>query len=56
MITLAESGAVRQSARRRGMLAGRVGAVMIARALAPTRRSDEILRDVREAVRERRLL
>jgi len=38
------------------MLAGRVGAVMIARALAPTRRSDEILRDVREAVRERRLV
>jgi TetR/AcrR family transcriptional repressor of nem operon len=33
-----------------------VGAVMIARALGPTPRSDEILRDVREAVRERRLL
>jgi TetR/AcrR family transcriptional regulator, transcriptional repressor for nem operon len=33
-----------------------VGAVMIARALGPTPRSDELLRDVREAVRERRLL
>jgi TetR/AcrR family transcriptional repressor of nem operon len=33
-----------------------VGAVMIARALGPTPRSHELLRDVREAVRERRLL
>jgi TetR/AcrR family transcriptional repressor of nem operon len=33
-----------------------VGAVTIARALGPTPRSDELLRDVREAVRERRLL
>jgi TetR/AcrR family transcriptional repressor of nem operon len=33
-----------------------VGAVMIARALGPTPRSDEILRDVRDVVRERRLL
>jgi hypothetical protein len=33
-----------------------VGAVMIARALGPTPRSDEVLQDVREAVRERRLL
>jgi len=37
-------------------LSAMVGAVMIARALGPTRRSDEILRDVREAIRERRLL
>jgi TetR/AcrR family transcriptional regulator, transcriptional repressor for nem operon len=37
-------------------LSAMVGAVMIARALGPTTRSDEILRDVREAVRERRLL
>ncbi|MGO9819306.1 MAG: TetR/AcrR family transcriptional regulator [Solirubrobacteraceae bacterium] len=37
-------------------LSAMVGAVMIARALGPTQRSDEILRDVREAVRERRLL
>jgi TetR/AcrR family transcriptional regulator, transcriptional repressor for nem operon len=37
-------------------LSAMVGAVMIARALGPTPRSDEILRDVREAVRERRLL
>jgi len=37
-------------------LSAMVGAVMIARALGPTERSDEILRDVREAVRERRLL
>ena len=37
-------------------LSAMVGAVMIARALGPTARSDEILRDVREAVRERRLL
>ena len=35
-------------------LSAMVGAVMIARALGPTARSDEILRDVREAVRERR--
>ena len=37
-------------------LSAMVGAVMIARALGPTARSDEILRDVREAVGERRLL
>jgi TetR/AcrR family transcriptional repressor of nem operon len=37
-------------------LSAMVGAVMIARALGPTTRSDEILRDVREAVRARRLL
>jgi len=36
-------------------LSAMVGALMIARALGPTPRSDEILRDVREAVRERRL-
>ena len=35
-------------------LSAMVGAVMIARALGPTTRSDEILRDVRAAVRERR--
>ena len=46
------------AARRRATLtlSAMVGAVMIARALGPTPRSDEILRDVREAVRERRLL
>jgi TetR/AcrR family transcriptional regulator, transcriptional repressor for nem operon len=45
-------------ARRRAIvtLSAMVGAVMISRALGPTPRSDEILRDVREAVRERRLL
>jgi hypothetical protein len=32
-----------------------LGAVMIARALGPTPRSDEILRDVRVAAREHRL-
>jgi hypothetical protein len=37
-------------------LSAMVGAMLIARALGPTPRSDEILRDVREAVRERRLL
>ena len=37
-------------------LSAMVGAVVIARALGPTPRSDELLRDVREAVRERRLL
>jgi TetR/AcrR family transcriptional regulator, transcriptional repressor for nem operon len=37
-------------------LSAMVGAVMIARALGPTKRSDELLCDVREAVRERRLL
>jgi TetR/AcrR family transcriptional repressor of nem operon len=37
-------------------LSAMVGAVMIARALGPTPRSDEVLHDVREAVRERRLL
>jgi TetR/AcrR family transcriptional repressor of nem operon len=37
-------------------LSAMVGALMIARALGPTPRSDEILREVREAVRERRLL
>ena len=36
-------------------LSAMIGALMIARALGPTPRSDEILRDVREAVRERRL-
>ena len=45
-------------ARRRATvtLSAMVGAVMIARALGPTSGSDEILRDVREAVRERRLV
>jgi hypothetical protein len=33
-----------------------VGALMIARALGPTPSSDAILRDVREAVRDRRLV
>jgi len=44
------------AARRRATvtLSAMVGAVIIARALGPTARSDEILRDVREAVRERR--
>jgi TetR/AcrR family transcriptional regulator, transcriptional repressor for nem operon len=37
-------------------LSAMVGAVMIARALGPTPRSEEILRVVREAVRERRLI
>jgi hypothetical protein len=37
-------------------LSAMVGAVTLARALGPTPRSDELLRDVREAVRERRLL
>ena len=37
-------------------LSAMVGAVMIARALGPNPRSDELLQDVREAVRERRLL
>jgi TetR/AcrR family transcriptional regulator, transcriptional repressor for nem operon len=37
-------------------LSAMVGAVMIARALGPTPGSDELLRDVRDAVRERRLL
>src|ERR1700733_5081433 len=37
-------------------LSAMVGAVMIARALGSTPRSDELLRHVREAVRERRLL
>jgi TetR/AcrR family transcriptional regulator, transcriptional repressor for nem operon len=37
-------------------LSAMVGAVMIARALGPTPRSDELLQGVREAVRERRLL
>ena len=32
-------------------LSAMIGALMIARALGPTTRSDEILRDVREAVR-----
>ena len=36
-------------------LSAMVGAVMLARALGPTARSDEILHDVREAVRERRI-
>ncbi|MGZ6638433.1 MAG: TetR/AcrR family transcriptional regulator [Solirubrobacteraceae bacterium] len=46
------------AARRRATatLSAMVGAVMIARALGPTLGSDEILRDVREAVGERRLL
>ena len=45
-------------ARRRATvtLSAMVGAVTIARALGPTPRSDELLRDVREAVRERRLM
>ena len=45
-------------ARRRATvtLSAMVGAVTIARALGPTPRSDELLRDVREAVRERRLI
>ena len=37
-------------------LSAMAGAVIIARALGPTPDSDELLRDVREAVRERRLL
>jgi TetR/AcrR family transcriptional repressor of nem operon len=37
-------------------LSAMVGAVTIARALGPTPRSDELLRDVRDAIRERRLL
>ncbi len=37
-------------------LSAMVGAVMMARALGPTPRSDELLSDVREAVRDRRLL
>jgi TetR/AcrR family transcriptional repressor of nem operon len=37
-------------------LSAMVGAVMMARALGPTPGSDELLQDVREAVRERRLL
>jgi TetR/AcrR family transcriptional repressor of nem operon len=37
-------------------LSAMVGAVMIARALGPTARSEEILRVVREAVRQRRLI
>jgi TetR/AcrR family transcriptional repressor of nem operon len=37
-------------------LSAMVGALFLARALGPTPRSEEILRDVREAVRERRLL
>jgi TetR/AcrR family transcriptional regulator, transcriptional repressor for nem operon len=47
-----------ETTRRRATLtlSAMVGALMIARALGPTPRSDEILRDVREAVRERRLL
>ncbi len=38
------------------MLSTMVGALMIARALGPTERSDELLRDVVEAVESRRLL
>jgi TetR/AcrR family transcriptional repressor of nem operon len=47
-----------ETTRRRATLtlSAMVGAMLIARALGPTPRSDEILRDVREAVRERRLL
>jgi TetR/AcrR family transcriptional repressor of nem operon len=47
-----------ETTRRRATLtlSAMVGAMFIARALGPTPRSDEILRDVREAVRERRLL
>src|SRR3954452_7983481 len=37
-------------------LSAMVGAVMLARALGPGAQSDELLQDVREAVRERRLL
>lgn len=45
-------------ARRRAnvTLSAMVGALMIARGLGPTDRSDELLRDVLEAVRTRRLL
>ena len=46
----------RRASSRAVTLSAMVGALMIARALGPTPRSDEILRDVREAVRERRLL
>jgi TetR/AcrR family transcriptional repressor of nem operon len=51
-------GGDEDGARRRATvtLSAMVGAVMIARALGPTPGSDEILRDVRDAVRERRLL
>jgi TetR/AcrR family transcriptional repressor of nem operon len=47
-----------ETTRRRATLtlSAMVGAMLLARALGPTPRSDEILRDVREAVRERRLL
>jgi TetR/AcrR family transcriptional regulator, transcriptional repressor for nem operon len=47
-----------ETTRRRATLtlSAMVGAILLARALGPTPRSDEILRDVREAVRERRLL
>ena len=46
----------RRASSRDGDVSAMVGAVMIARALGPTLGSDEILRDVRAAVRERRLL
>jgi TetR/AcrR family transcriptional regulator, transcriptional repressor for nem operon len=47
-----------ETARRRATLtlSAMVGAITLARALGPTPGSEEILRDVREAVRERRLL
>jgi TetR/AcrR family transcriptional repressor of nem operon len=47
-----------ETTRRRATLtlSAMVGAMSLARALGPTAQSEEILRDVREAVRERRLL
>jgi TetR/AcrR family transcriptional regulator, transcriptional repressor for nem operon len=47
-----------ETTRRRATLtlSAMVGAMVMARALGPTPRSEEILRDLREAVRERRLL
>ena len=52
---LGDGATTTRAVARRVTLSAMVGAVMIARALGPTPRSDEILRDVREAVRERRL-
>jgi len=54
--SLLESDDADSNRRANVTLSAMVGAVMIARALGPTPRSDELLRDVREAVRERRLL
>jgi len=47
-----------EDARRRASvtLSAMVGAVTLARALGDTERSEELLRDVRDAIRERRLL